>query len=67
MLLSFLLLLLAQDVAPPAPNTVAADLPAAIQLVQEGRDAEALAAHCFEEARRAETGEIGRASCRERV
>src|ERR1041384_2321316 len=44
MLLSFLLLLLAQDVAPPAPNTVAADLPAAIQLVQEGRDAEALAA-----------------------
>jgi Tfp pilus assembly protein PilF len=44
MLLSFLLLLLAQDVAQPGPNTVAVDLPAAIQLAQEGHDAEALAA-----------------------
>ena len=44
MLLSFFLLLLAQDVAQPAPNTVAADLPAAIQLAQEGHNAEALAA-----------------------
>jgi Tfp pilus assembly protein PilF len=44
MLLSFFLLLLAQDVAQPGPNTVAVDLPAAIQLAQEGHDAEALAA-----------------------
>ena len=43
MLLSLFLLLLAQDVAP-AINNVAPDLPAAIQLAQEGRDAEALAA-----------------------
>src|SRR5437762_10599060 len=44
MLLSFFLLLLAQDVAQPGQNTVAVDLPAAIQLAQQGRDAEALAA-----------------------
>jgi tetratricopeptide (TPR) repeat protein len=40
-----LILVLAQDSAPqPAPNNVAADLPAAIQLSQEGHDAAALAA-----------------------
>jgi tetratricopeptide (TPR) repeat protein len=44
MLLSLFLLLLAQDVAQPSPNSIAPDLPAAIQLAQEGRDAEALAA-----------------------
>ena len=44
MLLSFFLLLLAQDVAQPGPTTVAVDLPAAIQLAQEGHDAEALSA-----------------------
>src|ERR687884_497584 len=44
MLLSFFLLLVAQDVAQPGPNTVAVDLPAAIQLAQAGHDAEALAA-----------------------
>jgi len=44
MLLSFFPLLLAQDVAQPGQNTVAVDLPAAIQLAQQGRDAEALAA-----------------------
>ena len=43
MLLSVFLLLLAQDVAPPVNNT-APDLPAAIQLAQEGRNAEALVA-----------------------
>src|SRR5947208_13570863 len=44
MLLSLFLLLLAQGAAQPAPNNIAADLPAAIQLAQEGRSAEALAA-----------------------
>ena len=44
MLLSFFLLLLAQGVAQPGPTTVAVDLPAAIQLAQEGHDAEALSA-----------------------
>ncbi len=43
MLLSLFLLLLAQGVAP-AINNIAPDLPAAIQLAQEGRNAEALAA-----------------------
>ena len=43
MLLSLFLLLLAQDVAQPV-NNIAPDLPAAIQLAQEGRSAEALAA-----------------------
>ena len=43
MLFSLFLLLLAQDVAQ-AVNNVAPDLPAAIQLAQEGRNAEALAA-----------------------
>ena len=43
MLLSVFLLLLAQNVTQPA-NNVAPDLPAAIQLAQEGRNAEALAA-----------------------
>ncbi len=43
MLLSVFLLLLAQDVAQPV-NNVAPDLPAAIQLAQEGRNAEALVA-----------------------
>src|SRR2546425_10264245 len=43
MLLSLFLLLLAQDVAPAVKN-IAPDLPAAIQLAQEGRNAEALAA-----------------------
>jgi len=43
MLLSFLLVLLAQDFAPP-PNVAAPDLAAAIELAQSGRDAEALAA-----------------------
>src|SRR5947199_9665845 len=43
MLLSLFLLLLAQDVAPPV-NNIAPDLPAAIQLAQDGRNAEALAA-----------------------
>ena len=44
MLLSFFLLLLAQGVAQPGPTTVAVDLPSAIQLAQEGHDAEALSA-----------------------
>jgi len=43
MLLSVFLLLLAQNVTEPVSN-VAPDLPAAIQLAQEGRNAEALAA-----------------------
>ena len=43
MLLSVFLLLLAQDVAQPV-NNAAPDLPAAIQLAQEGRNAEALVA-----------------------
>jgi YaiO family outer membrane protein len=43
MLLSVFLLLLAQNVTQPV-NNVAPDLPAAIQLAQEGRNAEALAA-----------------------
>jgi len=43
MLLSVFLLLLAQDV-PQSVNNVAPDLPAAIQLAQEGRNAEALVA-----------------------
>jgi len=43
MLLSVFLLLLAQNVAP-APSTAAVDLNAAIQLAQEGRNGEALAA-----------------------
>jgi YaiO family outer membrane protein len=43
MLLSFFLLLLAQAVAP-APNTAPADLSAAIELAQSGRNAEALVA-----------------------
>jgi len=43
MLLSLFLLLLAQNVAPP-PATAAVDLNAAIQLAQEGRNSEALAA-----------------------
>ena len=44
MLLSFLLLLLAQGVAP-APNTVASsELSAAIELAQAGQHAEALVA-----------------------
>ena len=43
MLLSVFLLLLAQNVAP-APSTAAVDLNAAIQLTQEGRNGEALAA-----------------------
>jgi Tfp pilus assembly protein PilF len=43
MLLSFLLLLLAQDVAP-ASNAAASDVTAAIQLADEGRNAEALVA-----------------------
>src|SRR5258707_2318823 len=43
MLLSVFALLLAQNLAQPAP-TAPPDLPAAIQLAQEGRNAEALAA-----------------------
>jgi len=43
MLLSVFLLLLAQDLTQPVSNA-APDLPAAIQLAQEGRNAEALAA-----------------------
>jgi Tfp pilus assembly protein PilF len=43
MLLSLLVFLAAQTVAQPSP-TAPPDLPAAIQLAQEGRDAEALAA-----------------------
>src|SRR5258707_12955713 len=43
MLLSVFALLLAQNLAHPAP-TAPPDLPAAIQLAQEGRNAEALAA-----------------------
>jgi Tfp pilus assembly protein PilF len=43
MLLSLFVLLLAQNVAQPSP-TSAPDLPAAIELAREGRDAEALAA-----------------------
>jgi Tfp pilus assembly protein PilF len=43
MLLSFFLLLLAQDVAP-APSTAPSDLTAAIELTQSGRNAEALVA-----------------------
>jgi Tfp pilus assembly protein PilF len=43
MLLSFLLVLLAQDLAPPS-NGAAPDLAAAIELAQSGRDAEALVA-----------------------
>src|SRR5207244_5433761 len=43
MLLSLFLLLAAQNVPQPAP-TASPDLPAAIRLVQEGRNAEALAA-----------------------
>jgi tetratricopeptide (TPR) repeat protein len=43
MLLSFFLLLLAQDVAPP-PTTASADLATAIELAESGRNAEALAA-----------------------
>lgn len=43
MLLSFFLLLLAQNVAQP-PSTAPADLSAAIQLAQAGRNAEALVA-----------------------
>ena len=43
MLLSVFLLLLAQDVAQPV-NNAAPDLPAAIQLAQEGRNGEALVA-----------------------
>jgi len=43
MLLSLFLLLTAQNVPQPAP-TASPDLPAAIRLAQEGRDAEALAA-----------------------
>lgn len=43
MLLALFLVLLAQDVAP-ASSTVAVDLTAAIQLAQEGRNEEALAA-----------------------
>jgi tetratricopeptide (TPR) repeat protein len=43
MLLSVFLLLLAQDVAP-APTAAAPDLTAAIQLAQEGRNADALVA-----------------------
>jgi Tfp pilus assembly protein PilF len=46
MLLSLLLLTLALDATPQGTpgNTTAADLPAAIQLTQQGQDAEALAA-----------------------
>jgi tetratricopeptide (TPR) repeat protein len=44
MLLSLLLLMLAQNVQPAPVNGIAPGLPAAIQLVQEGRNAEALAA-----------------------
>jgi Tfp pilus assembly protein PilF len=45
MLLSLFLLMLAADAAPQSsPNNVAPTLPAAIQLLQEGHDAEALAA-----------------------
>src|SRR4029079_13562248 len=43
MLLSLLLVLLAQDFASP-PNVAASDLAAAIELAQSGRDAEALVA-----------------------
>src|SRR4029077_6061576 len=43
MLLSLFALLLAQNIAQPAP-TAPPDLPAAIELAQEGRNAEALAA-----------------------
>jgi tetratricopeptide (TPR) repeat protein len=44
MLLSFFLLLLAQDVAPAQTTAAAPDLSAAIQLTESGRNAEALAA-----------------------
>jgi YaiO family outer membrane protein len=44
MLLSLLLLMLAQDAAPQAPNNVSPALPAAIQLAQQGQNAEALVA-----------------------
>jgi Tfp pilus assembly protein PilF len=43
MLLSVLLVLLAQDIAP-SPNAAGSDLTAAIELAQSGRDAEALIA-----------------------
>jgi len=43
MLLSFLLVLLAQDIAP-SPNAAGSDLTAAIELAQSGRNAEALVA-----------------------
>src|SRR6185369_12487162 len=44
MLLSFFLLLLAQDVAPAQTTAAASDLSAAIELAEAGRNAEALAA-----------------------
>ncbi|HEU5257474.1 MAG TPA: tetratricopeptide repeat protein [Vicinamibacterales bacterium] len=44
MLLSFFLLLLAQDVAPAQTTAAASDLSAAIELAESGRNAEALAA-----------------------
>ena len=44
MLLSFFLLLLAQNVAPAQTTAAASDLSAAIELAESGRNAEALAA-----------------------
>jgi Tfp pilus assembly protein PilF len=44
MLLSFFVLLLAQDVAPAQTTAAASDLSAAIELAESGRNAEALAA-----------------------